>query len=315
MSAETFDYRVQWPSGQRRQGEHRSANSGESGAYRGDRLLREVRDARQLSLRSTLRDPFERLWVREYLHTATLDLWVWVDASASMRSGGMSGMVSGVETAAGLIRAAALSARAVGDRLGIYCADDTPIETCCAPPSRLAAQSVAMSQKIQALADAPGRSDGSGTAVRMASSANGLLAGAGALGTSRSLVFLVSDFHPERTNWRLVMQSLVMHDVVPIVIWNLPGALAGRQTGLMSLQDAETGRDRMVWMRDSLRQRMIKQLDEHFDSVERLCRSHGRRAVHLYDGFEPLALTRYFLGAHQVERPAHYLSQLSQLSR
>lgn len=287
-----------------RQGEHPSSISGDGGAYRGDRLLREVRDARQLSLRATLRDPFERLWVRDYLQSATIDLWVFADASGSMRTRSSSAGQSGVEVAGKLVGSAALSARGVGDRLGVYCAADKALGDCCSPASRQPAQSLAVGQRIQALSTAaPGRS--------AASSARGLLNGVAALGAQRSLVFLVSDFHPDRCDWSAVLGALAAHDVVPVVVWNLPGALAGERAGLMSLRDAETGRDSMVWMRGSLRRRIVARLNEHFESCEDLFRRHGRRAVHLYDGYDALALTRYFYGARQLLTPGMSLSQVS----
>lgn len=287
-----------------RQGEHLSSISGDGGAYRGDRLLREVRDARQLSLRATLRDPFERLWVRDYLHSATINLWVFADASGSMRAGSRSTGQSGVEVAGELIRSAALSARGVGDRLGVYCAADRALDDCCSPASRQVEQSLAVGQRIQALSSALPSLSGANSAI-------GLLNGVAALGARRSLVFLVSDFHPDRCDWSAVLRGLAAHDVVPVVVWNLPGALVGEQSGLMSLRDAETGRDSMVWMRRSLRRRMLGRLDEHFAACERLFRVHGRRAVHLYDGYEAIALTRYFYGARQGTTPGMRLSQLS----
>lgn len=287
-----------------RQGEHLSSISGDGGAYRGDRLLREVRDARQLSLRATLRDPFERLWVREYLNSATIDLWVFADASGSMRAASSSAGQSGVEVAGRLIQSAALSARGSSDRLGVYCSADRALDNCCSPASRQSAQSLAVGQRIQALpATTPGESG--------ANSAAGLFNGIAGLGAQRTLVFLISDFHPARCDWRALLRGMAAHDVVPIVVWNLPDALLADQSGLLSLRDAETGRDTMVWMRQSLKRRMLSRLDEHFETCEHLFRQHGRRAVHLYDGYEAAALTRYFYGARQRRSPGMRLSQLS----
>ncbi len=309
---EIFNYRIGWSAQRRRQGEHRSMLAGDSGAWRGDILLRDASEARRLALRASLRDPLERLWVRDVLHTASLDLWVLVDLSGSMRWTGDG--VAGCTTAARLIAAAAHSTHGPGDRLGVYCAANQPVAALSMPASRHLSAQLALAGRIAALAPAnPSRTARPGDGVPdrptrttdLADGADGLVQALVRIGTRRSLVFIVSDFQPTRTDWSGLLRRFAAHQVVPVVTWNLPAVALAGSRGLLAVTDAETGMRQMIWMRRSVRARIRDALDAHHARIGSICRERGLRPLHLYEGFDAQAVTAWFHGmTPQALRPS-----------
>ncbi len=306
-TTDPFDYRVGWRPDQRRQGEHLASVSGDGGAYRGNRLLREAGDARHLSLRATLRDPFNQLWVRDFLHSATLDLWVLADLSLSMRLTDSPGAVSPHRSVAGLIRSAAHSARSLGDRLGVFCGASQAMPAFCTPASRHLAPSISVADRIAALAGSPDARTAPG---QSSASAAGLFEAAARFGPRPSLVFLVSDFSDPALDWSALLRQLSHHQVVPVVTWALPAVLMRDQSGLVTIRDAESGTKRVLWVRRQLREKIGHRLDQHFDKLNTLFREHGRRPVHLFGGFQAAAMTHYFHGGdHRDGRPGSWLKK------
>lgn len=295
--SDLFDYRAGWRPDQRRQGDHMASISGNGGAYRGDRPLRDAGDARHLSLRASLRDPFEQLWVRDYLHSATLDVWIFADLSLSMRGTTAAGASNPLQTVARFVRSAAFSTRSVGDRLGVFCAAGKPLWPHCIPPSRQLAPALALSDRLGSLtAESKKPDSGDYGGSEALSSAAGLWEGVARVGSRQSLVFLLSDFNDERCDWSGLLKGLSHHQVVPVVTWDLPAALVHGRNGLISLRDAETGRERVLWMRGALREKIGARLDEQFTALERLFSVNGRRAIHLFEGYDATAVTRFFHG-------------------
>lgn len=78
----------------------------------------------------------------------------------------------------------------------------------------------------------------------------------------RSLVLLLSDFHfplPEITR---MMDALLKHDFVPVVLWQERECDAFPDWGLLRLRDLESGQNRPLLMRPSLKAKIRRQFIE-----------------------------------------------------
>lgn len=280
-----FHYRVHWQPLSRRPGEHPAAVSGEGGSFRGERLLADASQARFLSVRASLRDPLRRLWVRENQQRATLDVFVVIDVSRSMRVGGQGRYC---EAAADLLASAGLSAWRSGDRIGALCASARIDPHLTLLPRRALPPALALARTIRGL---PGQ-----TARREPGldSIDGLLDAWRRLSMRRSLVLLVSDFHAPIDAWTAVLRSLRHHQVVPIVMQDDDAATVLPRWGLVHLDDAESGRSRSLFMRPSLQRRLADESRLRQARLNAMFEGLGLRPCRLRQPFDPAQLTEYF---------------------
>ena len=110
----------------------------------------------------------------------------------------------------------------------------------------------------------------------------------------RSLIFLVSDFHFPLRDTVEIFDSLLKHDVVPVVLWhpqeyqNLPNR------GLVSLRDPETGEVKQLLMRPALKQKIIDSFTAKRERLKRLFMRYGRQPFFITEAFQADQMTRYF---------------------
>lgn len=282
-----FHYQVAWQPRSWRPGEHPAAVNGEGGSFRGERLLADASQARFLSVRASIRDPLRRLWVRENQQRATLDIFVVVDVSRSMRVGGQG---SYCRTAGDLLASAALSAYRGGDRLGVVCASGLIHADLSASPSRQLPPLFAIAQRIQGLPQAGGRRSG-------LDSVDAMLDVWRRLSMRRSLVLIVSDFHAPTDTWMRILQTLRHHQVVPIVLQDRDRVPDLPKWGLVHLDDSESGRSRTLLMRPSLQRRLTDSIAQRQTDLDAMFEALGLRPCQLRQPFDPAQLTDYFHSA------------------
>ncbi len=135
--------------------------------------------------------------------------------------------------------------------------------------------------------------------------ADGLLEAHRFLGRSRSLVFLASDFHFPLHLTERALTSFASHDVVPIVLWDPAEYRHLPRFGLVRFRDPETGRERTLLLRASLRQRIAEAFAERRAQLVSLFTRAGRPPLFLEHGFDPDRLTSYFFRGWTVEAGAH----------
>ncbi len=277
--ASLLHYRVRW----KPVGTHPGASGGVQ-AGSGDQLralvqLRDHPDPRRLDLRASLRDPLERLWVRDFHLNTALKLVVLMDMSASM---GYVGRVDRMAVARDIAAHLALAAWKSGDAFGLYGANETPRRDAMLPP-RVNRGAWLWVQKQLAQVKPHG------------ASAAGMLKLVSQLPRKRALVCIVSDFRWPEGELERLLKNLAHHDVAPIVLQDPAEVDALPERGIAILRDAETGADRFVWMRPGLTRAVADARQRHLDAITRACRAAGRKPFLVRGEFDPLALTCHFL--------------------
>jgi uncharacterized protein (DUF58 family) len=112
---------------------------------------------------------------------------------------------------------------------------------------------------------------------------------------SRSLVFLISDFHFSMSMLTQLLAGLALHEVVPVVLRDSAEGTAPR-FGIARVFDAETGAERMLLLRPSLARRLRASVAERAQALADCCARFGVKPLVIQDRFEADAVTRYFYG-------------------
>lgn len=275
----TVDYRVRWKPGGVLPGLHRGSHAGVGHELRSVVPLDDYPDPRRLDLRASLRDPLQRLWVRDSKQSAALKVYALADVSASMSFRGRQDKFTLLRQ---IVMNLAQSAWRSGDRFGMYAADEVVRKELSLPARVNKGAADWLDRRMQGL-PMHGRS------------ARGLLHAVPLLPARRALVFLISDFFWPDEDTRAVLQALAHHDVVPIVLWDRAEVEEVPRHGIARLRDLETGRERFVWLRPGLHDRLRAAYAQRRQRLEQLCQRAGRRPFFVDGAFDPRALTRYFL--------------------
>jgi hypothetical protein len=277
-----FHYRIGWRSRGHLPGAHRGTQSGAGFEFTGNRSLADGGDPRRLDIRASLRDPCERWQVRVYAQRSAVPVAMVADLSASMALQGRHDKWVSLQRFAAAL---AWSVGRNGDLFTFVGCDDVVRTDLFIPPT----------QRRAALLDLRERLTSARPAGRQG--ASGLLQAADWLPQRRSLVFLVSDFHFPLATTEALFDSLRMHDIVPVVLWDPIETQVPKGSGLLRLQDSETGRHRLIWLRSSLRERWLAAVAERRAALRRLCQARGRPALILEAAFEADLVTHYFHAA------------------
>ena len=278
MRVEEFHYRLNWRASGALPGHHRSAQIGEGVDFHSHASLFDRPDPRRLDLRASVRDPMKQLLVRVFRQRAAVPVYALADLSASM---GFSGHARKLDLMAEFIASLGYSAYRSGDPFGFIGCDSAIRSDFYQPLSRAKAAGADMAQRLIAM-------------EAMAAGSGGLLDAAQLTGGRRALVFLVSDFHFPSALLEQVLQALGRHQIVPVVLVdgmeydNLPAF------GIARVLDPETGHQRTLLIRSTLRQRLRSAFLKRFDDLNRTFAAHGTEAIWIRDEFHPDEVTRYF---------------------
>lgn len=264
-------YALRWrPRGQA-PGAHPAAGRGGEGLFQGLVPLLAQADPRRIDIRASLRDPFEAIHARAFAPRRAATVAVMLDLSGSMGFGGVRGEV------AQLAATVAASAQACGDAFCLLAADAAPRPDLHIPPTRRRGLAREVRARIAAATCA-----GAGS--------RGLAAAAEHLPRARALVFLVSDFLMPEADIGAVLDALWRHDIIPVVAHDSRAESALPRFGLLDLQDAETGRRRLVVMHPRLHARWQARAEARRAALDTLFAARGAAPFHLVDRFDPDAL-------------------------
>lgn len=272
-------YRIRWKPSGNQPGAVRGQSAGIGDQLRALVLLRDHPDPRRLDLRSSMRDPFERLWVRDFYLNTALKVIVLLDASASMA---YVGQVNRLQVAQKICAQLALSAYRSGDAFGLYAGNENLIKSATLPPRLNRSAWLWVNQHLSTLKP-------------HGKNADALIRTVAQLPKRRCLVFVVSDFRWEEGKVKQLFKGLNHHDVVPILLQDPAEFNQLPQSGIATLQDVETGQSRFVWMRRSLLKQIEKVRHQHFDMLNHFSHLHGYKPLLVRGEFESAQLTRYFM--------------------
>jgi uncharacterized protein (DUF58 family) len=203
---------------------------------------------------------------------------------------GFDGTRRKLDVLADLVASLAWSASRAGDTFGFVGCDDVVRSDWTLPQTRSRAAGLDLARRLRAFRPAePGRG------------ATALASVAAQLRATRSLVFLVSDFHLEPALLERTLAALAHHEVVPVVLWDraefsAPASpwSAGSGHALAAMRDAESGQERLVWWRPALRERWRDLEAQRREALAKRLRRHRLRPVVLDDGFDADRLTAHF---------------------
>lgn len=280
MSVGEFHYRLRHMASGHLPGAHRSRRGDSGEEFRGHVPLLQNPDVRRIDVHASLRDAFGQWQVRVFSERKAVPVLVLADLSASMA---YVGERRKLDVLADFTEATAQSAWRHGDAFGFVGCDASPRREWHLPLSRRRGIGAALAKRLRAFEP-------------RGASAAGLVEARRLLPAQRALVFLVSDFHWPLTQLDAVLGGLAHHELVPVVVWDrqefdLP------HNGLAALVDAESGAQRLVWMRRSLRERWQAAQGERQAALQQTFRKHRLAPLMLADGFRADLVSRHFVQA------------------
>ena len=278
-----FHYRLRQGAAGHFPGAHRSPRGDTGQEFRAHVPLADARDPRRLDIHASLRDPHGGWWVRVHAQRMAVPVVLIADLSASM---GFAGATRRSETLATFTEALAWSAFRHGDSFSFVGCDQGLPAAWQLPATRQRGAGIGLGERLR-------KRSFDGAAAR---SAEGLRLAHRQLRRGRSLIFLVSDFHWPASLLRTVMDSLLGHEVVPVVLWDRAEFELPTRNGLAWLADSETGAQRLLWVRPALRQRWAGRLETAQQALTDALRPWRVRPLFLLDGYDALAVTAHFHG-------------------
>jgi uncharacterized protein (DUF58 family) len=283
-SFEALHYRLRFRPQSGPPGAHRGRGAWTDGEFLRHAPLLGQFDPRRIDLLTSLRDPFGGLHVRVFSPRRAIPVILIADVSASMGFGGHGRSLSRLARLAGLIAASAYDS---GDMFGLIGADADIREDLVLPAARR--RGLAEDVYARILETVP------------RGSACGFVKAADLLPRRRSLVFLVSDFLMPLADVEATLDSLWRHDVVPILVRDRVMEGEVPAFGLVMTRDLETGRERLLFLRPSLRAAWQRAASKRLADLEQVFAERGRRAFHLVDDLDVDALADFFVRAFSSE--------------
>lgn len=279
MTIEAFHYRL--PSRARgfEPGAHPGTQRGGGMEFRGHASLLKAPDPRRFDIAASLRDPFGEVKVRVYTQRSAVPVRVIADVSASMA---FSGRCRKMDLLADFTASLALSAYRSGDPFAFTACDSDVRADLFLPLTRNRAAGSLIVEKLRSLEPSGRTAQGLSKAVEQTP-------------PTRSLVFLVSDFHFPIALLAGLLAGLALHAVVPVVLRDSAEEQAPRY-GIARLFDPETGAERLLLLRPALTRRLEESAAAGAQAVAERCTRAGFAPLVLRDRFDANAVTRYFFG-------------------
>jgi uncharacterized protein (DUF58 family) len=241
-------------------------------------------DPRRLDLRASVRAARSEWLVRVHLQRVAVPVVVIVDVSASMRFGTRR---TKLQVAADFVEALGYSAFRVGDRLGMLAFDASERDDLFMPARNGRGTGNLLATMLRECAGNPAGRGG----------IEGLRRCVTRLAGRQALVFVVSDFHWPLAPMPAVLDMLVHACVVPMVVWDEAEVSPPRNGPLLAVNDAESGEERMVWLRGGIRERWLEGVARRRAELAGIFGPRGIRPFYVESAFDPEAMSRYFLEA------------------
>ena len=271
-------YHLPRRAGGQRAGAHRGTAAGAGTEFLTHQSLFDRPDPRRLDLRASLADLRGDWLVRVNRLRAAVTVLALVDVSASMRFGEPAKL----DLAADFVASLGHSAFRIGDAVGMLGFDATLRDDLHVAPRHGRGVGETLAALLRACASGPG-----GIA--------GLRDAAMQVGPRPALVFVVSDFLWPLAGLGDVLDLLARAHVVPLVVVDPAESEAPARGGLALLSDAETSRQRALWVRPALRTRWRDAALARQAQLAAIFADRGLRPFTLHGAFDPQALSNHLL--------------------
>jgi hypothetical protein len=281
-----FHYRLPMRAAGARPGSHQGSSFGSGQQFAMHGRLFDYPDPRRLDLRASLRATRDEWLVRVHLQRVAVRVFVIVDVSASMQFGTRQ---TKLQVAADFVEALGRSAFRVGDRLGMLAFDSRERDDLFMPPRTGRGTGTLLASMLRECAS------GMGDHVADRAIVEGLRRCAIRVAGRQALVFVVSDFHWPLAQLSPVLDMLVHACVVPMVVWDAAEITPPRHASLLAVNDAESGEERRVWLSRGMRERWREGVARRRDELAAVFGARGIRPFYVEGGFDPEAMSRYFL--------------------
>ncbi len=276
--AKPFTYQISWKSSSIHFGGHRGTQRGLGFEYRGNVPLIDYPDARRMDLRQTLRDPYEQVQVKLFNQDNTTPIFAVCDLSSSMQ---FKGRTRKLDQAKEIAASIAYSAFETGDVFSFIGYHQHVVDELTLPLSHHVHQSF---EVIEQLSDYK----------KMRVGSEGVLEVPQYLSQHRGLVFWISDFHMPVALIEQAFNMMSVHQVVPVVLWDDQEYKKLPKFGFGNMIDPETGFNRTIFFRDSVRTQFEAAFAERKQTLENLFSSFDSQAIYLSGKFNPEDMSHYF---------------------
>jgi len=273
-----FRYTIPWKSSSVHYGDHRGTQRGLGDDYRGNVSLIDFPDARRMDLRESIRDPYEMIQVKTFKQDNTTPIYAICDVSSSMQ---FKGNKSKLEVATEIASSIAYSAYEMSDVFSFIAYSDHVIEELTLPLSHQVFNSL---ETISELKQYSTELTGS----------KGIVDLPYYLGTKRSLVFWISDFHLPIETIEKTLNAMSAHQIVPVVMWDEQEYQKLPKFGFGNLIDPETGLSSRYFFRQSLREQFIEAFEKRRETLNALFLKLDYPALYINGEYHPDAFTHYF---------------------
>jgi len=283
FTPQEFYYHLRWRARGAQPGAHATRTPGGGTDFAGHVPFMDNPDPRRLDLRASLRVIPRRYVVRSFFERGAIVVYALLDLSASMR---FAGNAEKKRLLADIAAAIAWSSTRHGDSFSLLACDDVVRQDIFLPPSFRRGLAQELHRKILDME------------IRPQSGATGLPRAIEQVRPSRSLVFLISDFHLDEALLSSTLTSFSAHDLVPLVLWDSSEYRDLPEWGWARVRDMEGKGDHSIFLRRSLRREIEQRYLERKRELKKLCRQYGARApFFIEDKFDAGLLTRHLLEA------------------
>lgn len=280
-----FDYRLPMRAAGVRPGSHRGASFGFGQEFAMHGRLFDYPDPRRLDLRASVRAARDEWLVRVHLQRVAVPAYALVDVSASMLFGTPQ---TKLQVAADFVEALGYSAFRTGDPVGLSGFDTRDHDELFMPARYGRGIGNALASMLR------DRADGE---VAERGGVEGLQRSAAKLAGRQALVFIVSDFHWPLAGLSAVLDVLAHACVVPMIVWDAAEIEPPNGGPLLAVRDTESRERRTLWLDRRARERWRDAVARRRDEIGRMFGKRGVRPFYVEHGFDPQALSRYFLEA------------------
>lgn len=276
--AKPFYYQVPWKSSSIHFGEQRGTQRGLGDEFKGNMSLIDYPDARRMDLRQTLRDPYEQVQVKLFNQDNTTPIFAVCDVSSSMQ---FKGQRRKLDLAKEIAASIAYSAFETSDVFSVIAYHQQVIETLTLSLSHHVHQAFEVIDQL-------------GQYQEMRVGAEGILEVPQYLSQHRGLVFWISDFHMPLSLIEQAFNAMSAHQVIPVVLWDEYEYTKLPKFGFGNMIDPETGMNRTIFFRQSVRERFEEAFAARKQALEILFTRFDSQAIYIHDQYDPDVMSRYF---------------------